>query len=157
MTNQVGVEAAVAADPSIFNLSAVHPDAVLDTDQGEVLANDVTTMHRLRVVGGGFCPVNWIRQLKLDREFLQQYPDLLPVLLEKGTLAWQVPSQDTYLAPQTMVWTDEHCDAFSVFGAAHMFGDLMRQPNPVEEASYVVISLSRPSMFRADGMWVSCG
>ena len=56
MTYRVSVGAAVAADPSIFNLSAVSADAVLGTDQGEVLAGDVTTMHRLRVIDGGLGP-----------------------------------------------------------------------------------------------------
>ena len=157
MTYQVSVGAAVAADPSIVNLSAVSADAVLDTDQGEVLAGDVTTMHRLRVIDGGLLPIRWITHLNLDRDFLHQYPDLQPVFLENGMLAPNVPTRDAYLSAQTMVWTDETCDAFSVYGAAHMLGDLVCQPKPAEEASYIVISLSRPAMFRADGMWVSCG
>ena len=157
MTYQVSLDATVAADPSIFNLNAVSADTVLDTDQGKALACDVTTMHRLRVVGGGFSAINWIWHLNLDREVLQQYPDLQPVLLKKDMLAPNVPSRDTHLSPQTMIWTDETCGAFSVYGAAHMFGDLVDQANPAEDAKYVVIALSRPTMFLADGMWVSCG
>ena len=99
-TFQVRADTGVPVDRSIFNLSALGSETMVDSDQGPVLAKSLTTQHRLKCHRGLYADIEWIERLDLSAYDLNRYPDLKPVVIPAGYFGPRLPRRDTLLSPE---------------------------------------------------------
>ena len=156
-TFQVRADTGVPVDRSIFNLSALGSETMVDSDQGPVLAKSLTTQHRLKGHQGFYADVEWVERLDLSADDLNKYPDLKPVVIPAGYFGPGLPRRDTLLSPGQKLWAECPGGSHIAFGSARMLA-----PDPLQfrdkdiAISYIVVACSRPTMLNAEGMWLSC-
>ena len=156
-TFQVRTDTTVPVDSSIFNLRAVGSETMVETDQGLLPAKSLTTQHRLREHRGLFVDIEWVERLDLSAENLNKYPGLNPVLIPAGLFGPGLPRRNTVLSPSQKIWAKRSDGIPGAFGSARMLA-----PDPLKfheqdiAVSYIVLACSRPVMFNAEGMWLSC-
>jgi hypothetical protein len=144
-------------DKGVFCLRAVGGETRIDTDFGTVPAKLLTDQHRLRVLGDGFRAIKWAERLNLDEDFLGRYPELKPLRIPAGVFRPGVPRRDVFVSRNTMICASGVLPEFNRFGAAHAFvPQSLDALGECESITYVVIGCARPTMLRAEGMWLSC-
>ena len=156
-TSQTVREPAEAPDKNLFNLRAVGGETRIDTDFGRIPARLLTDQHKLRVLSGGYRAIDWVEQLNLTAGHFRKFPDLRPLCLPAGMFRADVPRRDLLLTPQTIICASEARQTAGCFGAAHKFAP--KDGISAAECgsiTYVVIGCARPTMLRAEGMWISC-
>ena len=154
---QVRADTNAPADRSIFDLSAMGSETMVDTDLGLVPAKKLTTQHRLRTHGNGFATIEWVDRLGFSPQDLRKYRGLKPVLIPAGYFGPGLPRRSTVLSPRQMVWSKRPGGSHLAFGSARMLS-----PDPTHfqdqdiSVSYVALACSRPVMFNAEGIFLSC-
>ena len=156
-TFQVRADTSVPVDRSIFNLSAMGSESMVETDHGLVPARHLTTQHRLRSHVDGFAAIEWVERLELGSEDLRKFPGLKPVLIPADHFGPGLPRRNTVLSPRQMVWAEMPGGSHLAFGSARMLSPYPTHFQDQDIAvSYVVLACSRPVMFNVEGIWLSC-
>lgn len=73
---------------------------MIKTTRGSVAVEDLTVGDLVLTVDHGLQPIRWIGARSLDREMLDQNPNLRPIRIRAGSLGLNTPSQDLELSPQ---------------------------------------------------------
>lgn len=156
-TIKVQLDRTVPVDWSIFKLSAVGSETLVETDQGFVRASCLAPEHRLIEHGGSSVDIEWVDRRDFSADDLRAYPDLNPVVIPAGQFGFGIPRRNTILSPNQMIWAERQGGIHLAFGSARRLAPepfkLRNQGIPV---SYVVLVCSRPAMFNAEGMWLPC-
>lgn len=75
----------------------------IETDRGPVRFEDLRVGDRVRTLGAGFRPINWIGSRVLDTIDLALRPKLRPIVIGASALGDNIPARDLVVSPQHRV------------------------------------------------------
>lgn len=124
------------------------------TNFGQVPAQLLRVGDRVLVRSGRYLAIKKISVTKLDCQFIEQRPDARPVLIPRGCLDQNLPSQDVLLSPaQTVTFFATHT-ASKVIRAK----DLARSSQAVDKTlgmiAYYEVHLTAEDDVCCEGVWV---
>ena len=124
------------------------------TNFGQVPAQLLRVGDRVRTRSGHYLAIKKIRVTKLDCQFIEQRPDARPVLIPRGCLKQNLPSQDILLSPaQTVTFFATHTASKAIRAK-----DLARSSQAVDKTlgmvAYYELHLAAEDDVCCEGVWV---
>jgi len=125
------------------------PGTLIATDRGEVAVEDLAIGDLLRTVSGALRPIKWIGHRAYAGRFIIGRKDILPVCIEAGALAHNVPRQDLWVSPNHALYLEG-----VLIEARDLINEVsIYQADVAEEVTYFHVELDSHDVILAEGAW----
>lgn len=148
-------ETEVATPPqSKWSLPGFFGKSKIQTSFGNLPIEALRRRDQLKTITGSYVEVEWVDQIKLDMEFLEQHPEAQPIYIPKNSFGATLPNQNMLLSPaQTLKTTGPIGDDDLQFAMA-----LTSRPHisrmPHTGFTYYLFHCGAPAVVNVDGLWV---
>ena len=142
-------------DQKFWTLPGICWNARVSTSFGDLPVQALRKRDPLRTPSGEFLPVAHVDELRLDGEFLRNFPDAAPIVISAGALGSGRPANAITVSPHQRVSVGES----RLAGDLRMARDLLDRPGvvrtPTPLVRYIVFHCAVPACVMVEGVWVS--
>jgi hypothetical protein len=136
-----------------WDMPGFHGKARVSTTFGDLPIMGLRLRDKVRTISGEYKPVKWIDEIRLDKDFLESFPEAQPIRIDRGALGRNSPQVSILVSPaQKLSFKKEWSRPTSKSAS-----DLLKRPKVFRthesSISYFLFHCGEADVVQVDGVW----